>query len=50
MTKEELLNLIDEESHVLEEWEKHSNDLEDLPEYISAAFKRIKETVYKIDF
>ena len=45
MTKEELLNIIEEESNVYEEWQKHNNDLEYLPEAINKAFDRVKEAV-----
>lgn len=45
MTKEELLQIIDEESNVYEKWEKHNNDLEYLPEAIANAFDRVKEAV-----
>ena len=45
MTKKELMDIIDNESNIYQEWQKHNNEIECLEEEIDGAFSRIKEAV-----
>ncbi len=45
MTKEKLLEIIDIQSDVYNQWQIHNNELEYLPEAIDTAFNNVKEAV-----
>lgn len=45
MTKEKLLEIIDEQANIYNEWHDHNNELENLPTAIETAFNNVKEAV-----